>query len=569
MPPVREPQIHQGESTVQDRPDANGPRGADGEFSRRRFLRITGAIAGVSLAMPLLEACAPTLPAPAGRSATTGTATAPASSVYPTYLAPANAPKADFPAESQQYDDAFDNYPKNPVKALPAEPPGTGGNVKIMSIQLFPPPTPYAQNPAWQAVNKELNANVQFEIVTSADYPVKLGTMMASSDLPDLIYMYARPGSNSALAAAAGVPQFLQAQAADLTPYLAGDAAKDYPYLAAIPTPAWKNSGSVYQGRLYMVPIHRYLPGQVLVKNVQVWDKEIGAGYVPKNAADFKRILQTLTKPQQDFYGIGGAQGTTMLVPRFAAMFGAPNGWKLDNGKLTKDYETAEFKEAVNYVRDLWASGVFHPNSLNYASNVIARQNFAASRFAVYSDPFNGWQDGWRQALQSPQPFDAHMIPPFAATRRRQSGPLHHRRSPVGNGDQEGHPGTHARDAAHSELAGGAVRQRRGPAAHLWRQRHRLDAGRDGQSQADTTGQHRRQLRPLEVHHPASIRLLHARYPELRQDDVRRRARAHAGRHQRSNLRPGIGDQLQQGLHPAASHGRRHRRHRRRPPPDE
>ena len=260
---------------------------------------------------------------------------------------------------------------------MPAEPPGTGGNVKIMSIQLFPPPTPFAQNPAWQAVNKELNANVQFEIVTSADYPVKLGTMMASSDLPDIIYMYARPGSNSALAAAAGVPQFLQAQAADLTPYLAGDAAKDYPYLAAIPTPAWKNSGSVYQGRLYMVPIHRYLPGQVLVKNAQVWDREIGPGYVPKNAADFKRILQTLTKPQQEFYGIGGAQGTTMLVPRFAAMFGAPNGWKLDNGKLTKDYETAEYKEAVNYVRDLWASGVFHPNSLNYASNVIARQNFA------------------------------------------------------------------------------------------------------------------------------------------------------------------------------------------------
>ena len=73
------------------------------------------------------------------------------------------------------------------------EPPGTGGTVNIMSIQLFPPPTPLDQNPAWQAVNKALNANVQYQIVTSADYPVKLGTVMAGNDLPDLLYMYTRP----------------------------------------------------------------------------------------------------------------------------------------------------------------------------------------------------------------------------------------------------------------------------------------------------------------------------------------------------------------------------------------
>jgi len=60
-----------------------------------------------------------------------------------------------------------------------------------------------------------------------------------------------------------------------------------------------------------MVPIHRYLPGQIWIKNTTVWDKEVGPGYVPKNADDFKRILQALTKPQQDFYGIGGAQGNS------------------------------------------------------------------------------------------------------------------------------------------------------------------------------------------------------------------------------------------------------------------
>ncbi|HEX8968457.1 MAG TPA: hypothetical protein VF937_11280 [Chloroflexota bacterium] len=371
-------------------------------------------MAGGIAAIPLLSACAPGSPSAAPTAGASGVASG--GSVFPTYLPVANGPRADFPAGGPMYDDAFSAYPSNPARALPAEPPGTGGVVNIMSIQLFPPPTVYDQNPAWQAVNKALNATVQFQIVTSADYPVKLGTVMAGNDLPDLLYMYTRPGASSTLAAAAGVPQFLQTQAADLTPYLAGDAAKDYPNLAAIPTQAWKNAGCAYQGHLYLIPIHRYLPSFMWLKNTSVYDKEFGADYVPANADDFKRVLQTLTRPQQDFYGIAGAQGGSMWVPQFSQLFGAPNDWRLESdGKLTKDWETAEYREALGYVRDLYASGVFHPNSATFASGVVARQQFAAGKFGVWLDPFNGWQDGWRQALQSSQPFDVHMIPPFAA----------------------------------------------------------------------------------------------------------------------------------------------------------
>ena len=314
------------------------------------------------------------------------------------------------------YDDAFNSYPSNPQKALPAEPPGSGSNVTIMSIQLFPPPTVYQQNQAWQAVNKALNANIQFQIVTSADYPVKLATVMAGNDLPDILYMYSRPGASSTLAAAAGVPKFLQSQAADLTPYLAGDAARDYPNLAAIPTQAWKNAGCAYQGHLYMIPIHRYLPSFVWLKNAREYTLEFGANYVPKNADDFKRVLKTLTRPRLDFFGIAGAQQSSMWVPQFSQLFGAPNDWRLESsGKLVKDYETAEFREALGYVRELYGSGVFHPNTTTFASGVVARQQFSAGKFGIWLDPINGWQDAWRQALQSPAPFDVHMIPPFAA----------------------------------------------------------------------------------------------------------------------------------------------------------
>jgi putative aldouronate transport system substrate-binding protein len=388
------------------------------EFSRRRFLRVAGRVAGGAMAVPLLAACAPTGPGatPARPAAAVPTTTgAAANSVYPRYAAFTGGPKADYPAMGPMYDDGFNSYPASPFKAI-AEAPGTGSNVNIMSIQLFPPPAPLDQNPAWQAVNKALNANVNFQIVTSADYPVKLGTVMASNDIPDLLYVYSRPGASSTLAAASGTPQFLQAQAADLTPYLAGDAAKDYPYLAAIPTTTWKNAGCAFQNHLYMVPIHRYLPGQMFVKNVSVWDRDIGPDYVPKSADDFKRVLQTLTKPQQEFYGIGAGQDSVMYVLTFASIFGAPNGWRLESdGKLTKDIETPEFKETVGYVRDLFASAVFHPNTMTWASGVIARAQFAIGKFGIFRDPINGWQDGWRQALQTSQPFDVRPVPLFPA----------------------------------------------------------------------------------------------------------------------------------------------------------
>jgi putative aldouronate transport system substrate-binding protein len=377
------------------------------------------------MAVPLLAACAPSAPtaSPTRTAAAVPVSTATANAVYPTFAAFSGGPKPEYPAEGPQYSDGFDTYPANPIKAV-AETPGTGSNVSMMSVQLFPPPAPLEQNPAWQAVNKQLNANVQFQIVTSADYPVKLGTVMAGSDLPDVLYMYARPGSASTLAAAPGMPQFLQAKAADLTPFLAGDAAKAYPYLAAIPTVAWKNAGCAFQGRLYMVPIHRYLPGQMLVKNTAVWDKDIGVDYVPKNAEDFKRVLQALTKPQQEFYGIGTGQDTVMLVPTISSIFGAPNGWRLgSDGKLTKDVETPEFKETVGFVRDLYASGLFHPNTTTWASGVIARAQFAAGKFAIFRDPINGWQDGWRQALLTSQPFDVRPLPLFAA---HDGGKLQH-----------------------------------------------------------------------------------------------------------------------------------------------
>src|SRR6266540_5806457 len=395
-------------------------------LSRRQFIeRASRGAALGAVGLPLLlQACVPaaptTQPAPAGTGSSSGAMPATKSgSLIPTYAAFPNKPKPDFPSQGDPYLDGYINFPKNPVKALPAEAPGQGGTVTAMTIGLFPPPTPFENNPAWQEINKQLNVDFRMNIVAPGDYEAKLATVMAGNDLPDLLFFYYN--LQTAITTVAGVPQFLAAQAADLTPYLAGDAVKDYPNLAALPTRAWKNSGSVYNGHIQMVPKPLYSEGFVLLKNLTHWNTDIGPDTHPKNADALKRMMITLTKPQAGRYAIASAgasaSGDGFNVLWFSALFGAPNMWRLESsGKLVRDFETPELKETVSFIKDLFAAGVYHPNTMQYTSGPNARTDFAGGRWTLWLDGFaTAWSDPWRRARQAPTPFEVYMVPPFAA----------------------------------------------------------------------------------------------------------------------------------------------------------
>jgi putative aldouronate transport system substrate-binding protein len=364
---------------------------------------------------------APTLASAAKPAATKVLTAAPrANPLLPTYVPAAGGPKPDFPAKGPLYEDGFANFPANPNKALPAEPPGLGSEVLALAPGLYPPPTPMEENPAWQEVNKRLNVTFKFNIVTNpGDYPVKLATTMAGNDLPDFIYF------QGGVDGVAHIPEFLQSKCADLTQYLAGDAAKDYPYLAAIPTFAWQNAGCIASGKLQMVPLERYAPGRALFKNANIYDAEIGADYVPKNADDLKRLMQTLNRPQEGRYATAAYTSSASAralpiafhIDWYASLFGAPNNWRLEpDGKLTKHFESAEFKEAVAYTRDLVAAGLFSPDTLNYNNINSARADFVAGKWAIYPEGFgNPWNDFWRRGLQRNPPVNFVALPPFPA----------------------------------------------------------------------------------------------------------------------------------------------------------
>ena len=400
------------------------------QISRRRFIRVSaaGALAGIAGAPLFLSACGPQASAPsagapgakpatsdspgAGKSA--GTKSGPGASPLPSYIPFTGGAKPDYFIDDPRYDVGFDNYPANPIKAVP-EPPGQGSDVNVLIANYFPPPTPFDQNPTWQAVNKALNANVQMSMVAAADYRAKFATVIAGDDLPDIMHIF------YGYTLAPNLPAFFKAKCADLTPYLAGDAAKEYPYLANIPTYAWKNSVSAIDGQLFLIPIQRHLPtfpgnGGYFFKNTEMWDKEIGADYTPKNAEDFKRVLQQLNRPQEGRSAIGnhGRDKWLFGLPHYGAMFGAPNNWRLEpDGKLVKDYETEEWKAAVGYLRDLMAAGLFTPDA---ATMTTSRNDFVAKKFAVSVEGYgNAWSDFWRRGLQQNPPTYFGLIKPFPA----------------------------------------------------------------------------------------------------------------------------------------------------------
>src|SRR5207249_7779758 len=80
------------------------------------------------------------------------------------------------------------------------------------------------------------------------------------------------------------------------------------------------------------------------------------------------------TNAQQNHFGLAASMGfglgsqTPLLM-----IFGVPNNWGLDkSGKLSKDFETIEFKAAVGFARDLWSAGVYHPDSRTLSGTTLS-----------------------------------------------------------------------------------------------------------------------------------------------------------------------------------------------------
>ncbi|HEU0166457.1 MAG TPA: hypothetical protein VFS62_01685, partial [Chloroflexota bacterium] len=133
----------------------------------------------------------------------------------------------------------------------------------------------------------------------------------------------------------------------------------------------------------------------------------IGVTQMPNNADDFMKLMKDLTKPGQRW-----GMGCQTPVPWFAGCFGAPNNWGIVNGKLTKDWETPEYKATVAYVRSLWDAGVIFPDSPTLTSNSLT-SNWLANKYTFWLGGFLVYLATLDRAAGTDPSFQPWTIPPF------------------------------------------------------------------------------------------------------------------------------------------------------------
>ncbi|MGW4821662.1 extracellular solute-binding protein [Streptomyces sp. NPDC004227] len=356
--------------------------------SRRSFLASTAvAAAAVAGGMSLLTAC------DGGDSGSRGGTTSGkgARKLLPSYVAN-NVVSPDIPAKNGS---AVGFTRPLDLAGLETSVPkklGKGGKVSVMSPFWGSPPK--QDNAYYRAMNDLIGVDVVWQNQDGNTYDQKLGAVLASSSIPDVVVV---PGWNMG----GKIPSAITSKFADLGPYLSGDGVKEYPNLAAIPTDAWQRS--IFGGRLRGLP----MPASCVTNIVPLYRQDLFGkeGYeVPRSADEFLALAKEITNARAKRWACGDMKWTAFNA--FGVLSGGekPLGWDLVDGKLVNRVETQEYLEALEWTRKLFAGGYVHPDfELGKSASTDPGPKFAAGEFLIYNNDISQWYGrAAEQATQNP-----------------------------------------------------------------------------------------------------------------------------------------------------------------------
>ncbi|MFJ8602683.1 extracellular solute-binding protein [Streptomyces shenzhenensis] len=256
---------------------------------------------------------------------------------------------------------------------------GSGGKLTVMAPLWGTPPS--GDNPYYRAMNEAIGVEVSWQNQDGNTYDEKLGAVLASSDIPDVVVV---PGWNLN----GKIPGAVNAKFADLGPYLSGDKVKDHPNLAAVPTDAWQRA--IFGGRLRAIP----MPASCVTNIAPFYRKDIfdREGYrLPKSTDEFLAWAKEATDARGGVWACDDMKWTAFNA------FGVLNGsdkalwWNLRDGRLVNRVETEEYLEAVEWARKLFAAGVVHPDARAGKTASDAGSRFTASKILVYNQDLSDW----------------------------------------------------------------------------------------------------------------------------------------------------------------------------------
>ncbi|MFE9058378.1 extracellular solute-binding protein [Streptomyces mutabilis] len=365
------------------------PNAASGP-SRRKFLASTAAVtAAVAGGVPLLSACGGGSDGGSRDGTTSGKD---AKKLLPAYVA-SNVVTPDIPSKNGSAIGFTGKLDLADLKTSVPKKLGKGGRVTIMSPFWGSPPK--EDNAYYKAMNDLIGVDVVWQNQDGNTYDQKLGAVLASSEVPDVVVV---PGWNMT----GKIPSAIIGKFADLGPYLSGDAVKEYPNLAAIPTDAWQRS--IFGGKLRGLPMpSSYVTGIVPLYRRDIFEKE---GYeVPRSCDEFMALAKDATNAKAKRWACLDMKWTAFNA--FGVLSGNEKslGWNEVDGKLVYRIETDEYLEALEWTRKLFAAGVVHPDAKLGKSNAAdPGPKFAAGEFLVYNqDSSQWWSRTAEQAVQNPE----------------------------------------------------------------------------------------------------------------------------------------------------------------------
>ncbi|MDT7846061.1 extracellular solute-binding protein [Streptomyces justiciae] len=356
--------------------------------SRRSFLASTAvATAAVAGGMPLLAACGDS--DSGSRDGTTSSKDA--KKILPAYVA-SNVVTPDIPAKNGSAVGFTGKLDLATLKTSVPKKLGKGGKVTVMSPFWGSPPK--SDNAYYKAMNDLIGVNVSWQNQDGNTYEQKLGAVLASSDVPDVVVV---PGWNMN----GKIPTAIISKFADLGPYLSGDAVKEYPNLAAIPTEAWQRS--IFGGKLRGLPMPSpWAPSIVPLYRRDIFEKE---GYeIPKSCDEFMALAKEITNAKAKRWACLDMKWTAWQA--FGVFSGSekPLWWDMVDGKLVNRIETEQYLEAIEWSRKLFEAGVVHPDSKMGKNAPDPGPKFAAGEFLIYPNNISQW---WgrtaEQATQNPE----------------------------------------------------------------------------------------------------------------------------------------------------------------------
>lgn len=275
--------------------------------------------------------------------------------------------------------------------------PDGGGGAQLESLTVMAPyfaeVPPESDDPVGTALGELAGVPLQMQWVPNTSYGERVNTVLAGDDIPDVMVITGKDQSFVSTAEAGGFW--------DLTERLASG---DYPNLVG--ESAEVQEAASINGTVYGV----YRARDVIRSSVILradWLDNLGLD-MPETTDDLMEVARAFTEDdpdgngEDDTYGLiapqwPGGIGTASPYDTIEVWFGAGNVWSDEGGELVPAFTTPEWREAVEFERELIDGGYVNPD-------------YATMDPATWNEPFLTGRGGIIIDVQSRAPQLAELF---------------------------------------------------------------------------------------------------------------------------------------------------------------